>query len=214
MKRLAIFDFDGTLFDTLDDVVICFNKALETNGFPTLTREEYLGIVGGNIDEMVSLLLKDNNTAENIELIKESYRKIYGKSQKENSRPFPQIRDVLFELQEKDILLAINSNRKNDSIKYFIGLHFPEIDFAAVEGHNPAYPSKPRPCGVKKIRRKLKIPKEETIYIGDSSTDIKTAKNGEIDCLLVSWGYAGREDFENGYPLEVIDNPSQILKYF
>lgn len=62
MKKLAIFDFDGTLFNSINDVIICFNKALSINNFPTLSYDEYLGILGGNIDDLVSLSLKDNNT--------------------------------------------------------------------------------------------------------------------------------------------------------
>ena len=80
MKRLAIFDFDGTLFDSVWDVVICFNRALEIHGFPTLTHEEYLDRLGGNIDEIVSLVLKDKNTAENMELVKTTYAKMYSDS--------------------------------------------------------------------------------------------------------------------------------------
>ena len=214
MKRFAIFDFDGTLFDSIDDVVICLNEALSKHGFPTLTHDEYVKRLGGNIDEIVSLVLKDKNTAENIELVKDAYWEIYGASPKENTLPFDDVKEVLVELQEKGVLLAIHSNRGPDSIKHFINKYWPDIDFAAIEGHNPAYPSKPRPCAVKRMRRKFKVTKDEQIYIGDSSTDIETAKNAEIDCLIVKWGYGFQEDYENDYPLEIIEEASQILKYF
>ena len=118
MKRLAIFDFDGTIFNSVDDVFICFNKALELNDFPTWDYEEFFDILGGNIDEMVSLILRDRNTPENIDLIKEEYARFYNESLKENSLPFPGVHEVMRELQERGILIAINSNRKNDSIEY------------------------------------------------------------------------------------------------
>ena len=95
MKRLAIFDFDGTLFDSVHDVIICFNKALSMNGFPTLTREEYIERLGGNIDEIVSLILKDKNSKENIELIKKDYQKLYDESNKDNTLPFPNSLEVV-----------------------------------------------------------------------------------------------------------------------
>ena len=98
MKRLAIFDFDGTLFDSVHDVIICFNKALSMNGFPTLTREEYIERLGGNIDEIVSLILKDKNSKENIELIKKDYQKLYDESNKDNTLPFQNSLEVLKEL--------------------------------------------------------------------------------------------------------------------
>ncbi|MBR4448398.1 HAD family hydrolase [Methanobrevibacter sp.] len=214
MKRFAIFDFDGTLFDSIDDVRICLNEALSRHGFPTLTHDEYVKRLGGNIDEIVSLVLKDKNTAENIEMVKETYWEIYGASPKENTLPFDGVKDVLLELQSRNISLAIHSNRGTDSIRHFIDKHWPDIDFAAIEGHNPAYPSKPSPCAVKRMGRKFKVTKDEQIYIGDSSTDIETAKNAEIDCLIVKWGYGFQEDYENEYPLEIIEDASQILKYF
>lgn len=214
MKKLAIFDFDGTIFNSITDVIICFNKALSVNGFPTLTYEEYIEILGGNIDELVSLSLKDKNTPENMELVKNTYDEIYGTSNRENSLPFDGMHEVLLELQKKGILLAINSNRKNDSIKMFIGKYYPDIDFKAIEGHNPAYPSKPRPCGVKKMLHKLKVSKDDAIYIGDSSTDIKTAKNAEIDCVIVKWGYGDPEDYVDEYILDAIEKPSDIFNFF
>ena len=214
MKRLAIFDFDGTIFNSVDDVFICFNKALELNDFATWDYEAFFDILGGNIDEMVSLILRDRNTPENIDLIKEEYARFYNESLKENSLPFPGVHEVMRELQERGILIAINSNRKNDSIEYFVDKYFSDIDFAVIEGHNPAYPSKPRPCGIKKMRKKLDVSKDECLYIGDSSTDIKTARNAEIECIIVKWGYGNNDVLKSDYIMGTVETPSEILKYF
>ena len=211
MKKLAIFDFDGTLFDSIDDVVICFNKALEINNFPTLSKDEYIHILGGNINQAVSLILKDKNTQENIDLIIGEYEKIYSESDKENTHPFPNVHEVLKVLEENGILLTINSNRKTESIEYYVDKFFNDIDFKMIKGHDFSNPSKPMACGVKKIMHKLKVPKEETVFIGDSMTDIKTAINGEIDCVLVSWGYGEKEAFKSDYPIKVIDDMNELL---
>lgn len=214
MKKLAIFDFDGTIFNSVDDVIICFSRALEHHDFPPLTYEEYFGVLGGNIDEMVSLILRDLNTPENIELIKQSYSKFYDESPKENSLPFEGIPDVLRTLQDRGILIAINSNRKNDSITYFTDKYLEDVDFAAIEGHRPPYPSKPNPDGVEAIMEKFNISKDEALYIGDSKTDIKTAQNAGIDCIIVKWGYGNENDLENDYILGVAESPSEIINYF
>lgn len=214
MKKLAIFDFDGTMFNSIDDVIICFNKALTLHGFPTLTYDEYLDVLGGNIDEVVAMILKDGNTPENIKLIKDSYGKLYSESEKENSKPFPDIHRVLKSLQEAGIVIAVNSNRKNDSLNYFIEKDFSDIDFAAIEGHNPAHPSKPDPFAVNRIMKKANVSKEESLYIGDSSTDIKTARNAGIECIIVKWGYGNRNDWENDYISGSVESPSEILNYF
>ena len=212
MKKLAIFDFDGTLFDSVWDVVICFNRTLEIHGFPTLTHEEYLDRLGGNIDEIVSLILKDKSTAENIELVKNTYSKLYSQSPKDNTKPFAGTHEVLKALQDKGILLAINSNRTTDSIRGYVDEFFKDIDFKAIEGHDPSYPSKPSPCGVERIMGKLEVTKDETVYIGDSITDIRTSQNAEIDCILVRWGYGRKEAFESDYPLKTIDDICDLLK--
>lgn len=214
MKKLAIFDFDGTLFNSVDDVMVCFNQALTVNGFPALTYEEFVERLGGNIDEMVSLMLKDQNTSDNIEIVKRSYGKFYADCPKEKSLPFQGVNEVLRQLQDDGVLLAINSNRKNDSINMFIERYFEDIDFLAIEGHSTDYPSKPNPCGVKKIMEKLNVSGEETIYIGDSSTDIRTAQNAQIDCVIVKWGYGNQDAFESDCIMGVVESPSEILKYF
>lgn len=211
MKKLVIFDFDGTLFDSVDDVVICFNEALSMHNFPTLTKKEYLEVLGGNIDEVVSLILKDRNSKENMELIKETYGELYSNSDKRNTLPFPNSGDVLRKLQERNIFIAINSNRSTDSIKYFVNEFFSDIDFVLIEGHNPEYPSKPSPIGVENIVKKAGVSLDEAIYVGDSKTDIKTAKNAKIDCILVSWGYGSENDLKDDSVLEVIDDIDQLL---
>ena len=214
MKKLAIFDFDGTLVDSVHDVIISFSKALEIHNFPALTKEEYLDRLGGNIDEIVSLILKDKNSPENIEILKETYEKIYYSSQNNLTCPFPGVHDLLKSLQEKGIFLAINSNRKNDSLEIYVERFFSEINFVSIDGQIPDYPSKPSPFAVNRIMEKYNLDKKDCIYIGDSITDIRTAQNAGIDCLLVNWGYGRINAFESDYPIEVIDNTSEILKYF
>lgn len=214
MKKLAIFDFDGTLFNTVDDVIINFNKALSANGFPELTRDEYIERLGGNIDEIVSLILNDKNTPENIELIKKEYGKLYTDSKKENSKPFSNILNLLKDLERNGVLIAINSNRTTPSIKLFVEKYLSEIDFLEIEGHNLGYPSKPSPCGVNKIIKKANVSLDEAIYIGDSKTDIKTAQNAGIDCVIVKWGYGNQKDYENEYILGTVDEPYDIINYF
>lgn len=212
MKKLAIFDFDGTLVDSVWDVEICFNETLKRHGFPTLTHEEYLDRLGGNIDEIVSLILNDENTPENIELVKEAYGKLYSASPKDNTLPFPNTHELLKALQDRDILLAVNSNRTNDSLNHYLKKFYPDIKFLAIEGHNPHYPSKPSPYAVEKILNRLEIANDDAIYVGDSMTDIKTAKNAEIDCVLVSWGYGRKDAFESKYPIKTIEDAHELLE--
>ena len=214
MKKLAIFDFDGTLFDSIDDVVICFNKVLTMHGLSTMTREEYIPCLGGNIDEIVALVLGDNCASQNIDEIKDIYLKLYNESEKEHTIPFENSHEILRKLQDKNVLLAINSNRLTYSLNEFVNRYFGDIDFLAVEGHDYPHPSKPDPYGVNKIMKLADVDAGDVIYIGDSSKDIETAKNAGVDCIIVKWGYGNEKDFENEYVLDVIEDISQILNYF
>ena len=210
MKKLYIFDFDGTLFDTVHDVVICLNEALSVNNFPTLSDSEYVERLGGNINEIVSLVLKDKNTPENIELIKNTYQPLYDDSPKEKSVPCDGVNELLEYLQDNGALLAINSNRTTESIKHFTDKFLSDIDFLLIEGHNENYPSKPSPIGVNKIIDKAGVSSDEVIYIGDSITDIKTAKNAGVDCVIVTWGYGFDDAYQHEYPVSVVDEVSQL----
>lgn len=210
MKKLFIFDFDGTLFDTVDDVVECFDNILKMLGFPALTKQEYIDCLGGNINQAVSLILGENNTPENVEIVKDAYEKCYDASKKDRTHPYEGILEVLEKFQENNMLLAVNSNRKTDSIKYFTDKFFKDIDFVLIEGHNVNYPSKPSPVGVNNIIRKANVELDEVLYIGDSQTDIKTAKNSKIDCVIVKWGYGNEKDWTDEYPIRVIEKVSDL----
>lgn len=214
MKKLAIFDFDGTLFNSVDDVVICFNKALKIHDLPTLSREEYFECLGGNIDEIVSLVLHENNTAENVEKVKKTYLDLYNPSPKENTLPFPNAHGCLKELQKNGVLLAVNSNRLDYSLNYFVERFFDDIDFVLIEGHKEGSPSKPSPVGVENIIEKANVCPEDAVYIGDSQTDITTAQNAGIDCIVVKWGYGNQNDYENKYILKAVEEFGEILEYF
>lgn len=214
MKRLAIFDFDGTIIDSVHDVVIHLNEALSIHGFPTLTSDEYVKYLGGNIDEIVSLVLEEKSSPENIRMVKDTYLDIYYSSDKANTLPFPKSHEILERLQDNGVVLAINSNRFNDSIQTFLDRFFRDIEFFMVMGHDFDYPSKPDPYAVNEIMRKSCVGLDETIYIGDSGTDIQTAKNAGIDCVVVRWGYGNDKDWENDYVLGCIDDFDDLIKYF
>ncbi|HII08881.1 MAG TPA: HAD family hydrolase [Methanosphaera sp.] len=211
MKKLCIFDFDGTLFDSLTDVANCFNQTFEKLGFETFDISFYIKSLGGNINEITSKILKDKNSPENVELVKKVYGEIYSKDSKENTRLFEGMLEVLEQLQEEKTILAINSNRNPESIKYFLERYANHIDFLDIQGHVYTKPSKPDPEGVNTIIQKAGMTREDAVYIGDSLTDIQTAKNAQIDCILVKWGYGVGDVYENEYPIAVVENKDELL---
>lgn len=199
MRRLLIFDCDGTLVDTITDVALSFNAALAANGFPEHPVEAYGGFVGGNLETIVSRLLpeKDRNE-ENVDRVKTSYRAIYGASEKENTLPFAGIRKMLSSLKEKGYLLAVNTNKAQSLTDPLLEKLFPERPFDCVVGYEETRPSKPDPFGVDLICRKCGCTREDAVYIGDGLSDINTAHNASIPCIFVTWGQGTEEDERDG----------------
>lgn len=211
MKKLCIFDFDGTLFNSLDDVADCFNATLQKLGFLDSITDDYINAVGGNIYEIIRIILGNNATEENIQKVKETYEVLYNNDPKANTKPYDGMKELLTALNEKNIILAINSNRNPDSINYFLNRYLGDIDFLDIQGHVPTNPSKPDPYGVNTIIEKAEVGLDDAIYIGDSITDIKTAENADIDCVLVDWGYGLEEVYDNSYPLKIVSSPDEIM---
>jgi len=213
MKKLCIFDYDGTLINSIEDIAISFNEALLEHGLPTKTLDEYKLAVGGNLETVVSNVLCENSTKENIEKVKKTYQKIYFEGDKPNTKPYAKIAELLSELQNRNILLGISSNKKLQPIIDLNRKFFPEIDFFDIKAYFPSKPFKPDPTEVLNMIEKAGISKEESIYIGDSGTDIKTAENADIDCVLVDWGQAKPGDFKNKYVSGIISDPFELFDY-
>lgn len=216
MKKLCIFDFDGTLVDTFTDAGIYYNKALEAYGFKTHNIEEYKYLMGGSLEEVVTRILEEKNrTEENINNVKKHYWDNYPTSSKENTKAYPGIQELLEELQKNNVKIAINTNKKQVIVDEMVKKIFPNINFVSVAGQNGKYPAKPDPEGVYQILKMCDgIEKNECIYIGDSKYDFETAQNAGIDAILVTWG-AYKKELEEYSCVKVIANiPNDILKIY
>lgn len=211
MKKLCIFDFDGTLFDTITDVVRHFNTALEQLGYKTLTLEEYKDYIGENADVIIKNLIGENATDEEINKVKTAYEESYIYDTEDTAYVYDGMIELLEELQEKGIKLAVNSNKKPPSLKRYLDKYAPQIEFVDIQGHVPTNPSKPHPYGINTIIEKSNLSKDDAVFIGDSATDLLTAKNAKIDCIMVDWGYADEEVLRDDYILKVVSTPQEIL---
>lgn len=210
MKKLFIFDFDGTLFNTIEQLVYNMNQALHLHGYPVLTLDEYKLAVGGNVNQVISNVLGSYSSPENIEKVKKTYLEIVEDYEDTLTQPFEDIEEILRYLQENNIQLAINSNRYTYSIKSYVDKFLNNINFIDIQGHEPPNPSKPDAYGINQILQKTNIDKEDVVYVGDSPTDIQTAKNAGIDCVIVTWGYADYNLFDDDYVLKTISKPYEL----
>ena len=208
--KLVIFDLDGTLLDTLDDLSAAVNHAMQQRGFPQHTRDEYRKMVGHGARNLMRQALptahKDDEAL--IDAVLADFRAYYTAHIDVHTKPFPGMQNLLTKLHQEDVMLAVASNKFQEGTEHLIKEFFPEIPFVAVLGNRPGFPLKPDPEIVEEVLRKTGLRKEDAVMIGDSPTDMKTAENGGIRGIAVSWGYRLMKDTPD---LTVVDSAEEIM---
>lgn len=194
--QLVIFDLDGTLLDTLDDLSAAVNHAMEQRGFPQHTRNEYMKMVGHGARNLMSQALpaehKDDETL--IDVVLADFRKYYNAHIDVFTKPFLGIQELIGELHRKDIKLAVASNKFQEGTEHLIKEFFPDIPFVAILGNRPGFPLKPDPEVVGEVLEKVGLFQADAVMVGDSDTDMETAANGGITGIAVGWGYRDMRD--------------------
>lgn len=213
-KRLAIFDLDGTLLNTIDDLGTATNQALEKCGFPTHSIDAYPMFVGNGINKLFERALPAGaRTEENILRIRTHFLPYYDVHNADLSRPYPGIPQLLEHLQEAGIQLAVASNKYQRATEKLIRYYFPTIRFAAIFGQREGVPVKPHPQVVEDILALIPVHKEEVIYIGDSGVDMQTALHAEVESIGVTWGFRPREELIQYSPTYIVDTAEEIENY-
>lgn len=210
---LIIFDFDGTIVDTITDVGICFNEALSSCGFPKHKLENFGRFAGGNLETIVSRLLPPEDITEgNITRVKTKYRELYLHSSKPNTKPYPGIWDMLQCLKKEGYTLAVNSNKGQMLLDDMIDKMFPPHFFSSVVGYLEDRPSKPDPTGVKMIVEQCGCRMEQAVYIGDGISDVLTAENAGIPCVFVTWGQGNEGQIPANADVTIVQTVEQLKR--
>lgn len=213
MFRLVIFDLDGTLLNTIADLAESTNHALEQNGFPIHPVEDYPFFVGNGINKLFERALPERErTEENIQAIRRVFLPYYNQHNTVYSTPYPGITDLLHQLQQRNIHLAVASNKYQEATSKLISHYFPTIHFMHVLGQREGVPPKPDPAIVKEILTKADIPAQETLYIGDSGVDMQTAIHSHVTACGVTWGFRPRTELENFHPHYIVDKAEEISR--
>lgn len=189
--KLVLFDLDGTLLDTLDDLSEAVNHALERRGFPLHTRAEYMTMVGHGVRNLVLQALPAEKQADDalVDAALADFKDYYTAHIDVHTHPYPGMQELVYRLDREGVRLAIASNKFQEGTDYLVGRFFPGIPFVAVLGNRPGYPLKPDPEIVGEALRRSGVRPEDAVLVGDSATDMKTAENGGIASIAVSWGY-------------------------
>ncbi len=211
MKKLIIFDLDGTLLNTIADLAASTNQALAHYGYPTHPLEAYRFFVGNGINKLFERALPENaRTEENILKIRSRFLPYYNVHNADLSAPYPGISNLLQLLQEKGVIIAVASNKYQEATEKLIHHYFPTIRFAAVLGQREGIPVKPDPTIVNDILESSGISKEDTLYVGDSGVDMQTARNAGVEAVGVTWGFRPVKELEAYHPQHIVHQAEEI----
>lgn len=215
MKKLVIFDLDGTLLNTYEDIAAATNFALTQYGFPTHSTEVIKSFVGNGINKLFERALPEGHKTEEMILkIRAAFIPYYNVHGADFTMPFEGIVELLYTLQRLGVKLAVASNKYEQATKALVETYFPEIEWCAVFGQREGVPTKPDPTIVEEILAVAGINnKSEVLYVGDSGVDMQTSINANIDAIGVTWGCRSRKELESFTPKAVVDTTEEILNH-
>jgi phosphoglycolate phosphatase len=212
MKQLVIFDLDGTLLNTIDDLGMATNYALEKFGYPTHPLDVYPSMVGNGVKKLIERALPSGTESEEtIEKLREVFREYYDVHCTVHTKPYPGILPLLNTLQGKGLKLAVASNKYQAAVEQLVKHYFPEINWAAIEGQKEGVPVKPDPSIVFEILSSSPTPKADVLYVGDSGVDIETARRACVQSVGVTWGFRPLTELKAHYADFIVNTPDAIL---
>lgn len=213
MKRLVIFDLDGTLLNTIEDLAHSTNHALKLNGFKEHPTEEYKFFVGNGINKLFERALPEEDRNEKTILkIRKSFLEYYDIHNCDYTKPYEGIIEMLEFLQEKGVAMAVASNKYDSATQKIIKHFFGNIDFVSVYGNIDGCPTKPDPQIVENTIKRFPCDKKEILFVGDSGVDMQTANNAGIEACGVKWGFRPVEELETFNPKYIVNSPEEIIK--
>ena len=211
MERLVIFDLDGTLLNTIADLGNAANHTLAELGLPQHTLDEYTLMVGNGMRKLIMRALPDEKAADDafVDSTLAAFLRYYADHIDIFTKPYPGIPQLINSLSTAGFKLAVASNKIQAGAEKLIEKFFPDIDFVAVMGNSPQYPLKPDAALVEYIMDKAGTNRAHTVMVGDSGTDIQTARNAGIPVIAVSWGFRPRHELTAAD--FIADDTSQVI---
>lgn len=209
--KLIIFDLDGTILNTLDDLASSCNAVLAANNFPVHTKDEVRMFVGNGIRKLIERAVPEESDEETKNKVLSDFTAYYKEHSLDKTKPYDGITELFSELKTRGIKIAVNTNKNEDVSKeicekFFSGF----VDIVA--GGNAGRPVKPDPSGVEMILKTLNIKPENTLYAGDSDVDYQTGINAGLDVVNVSWGFRDESFLREHGAEKIVHNPEELLE--
>ncbi len=206
---LAIFDLDGTILNTLDDLAAATNAALAQSGYPQRTIDEVRRFVGNGIRLLIERAVPQGTGKEDIDRVHRDFTAYYKVHCADQTKPYDGIEELINRLRAAGCRTAVVSNKADYAVQELVVQYFPGLFDYAV-GEREGISRKPSPDSVNEVLRKLEVSRERAVYIGDSDVDIETAANAGMDCLSVSWGFRDIPFLKEHKASRIVDHPEEL----
>lgn len=213
MTKLVIFDLDGTLLDTIEDLANSVNYALTQHNFPTHSIEAYRFFIGNGVNKLLERALPEEKRNDDfVSMLKVDFIKHYYAHSEESTKPYPGITELINRLYNEGFQLGVASNKVHPATVELVNRFFPEVKFVEVLGQREGYPVKPNPGILEEIIAKAGVDKTEVLYVGDSGVDVATAYNAKVPFVGVLWGFRPRKELEEVGATRFVENTEELYE--
>lgn len=209
---LVIFDLDGTILNTLDDLSDACNAALRQNGYPTHPRDKVRTFIGSGVANLMRRALPEGASDEVHAKVLQDFKAYYALHSQDKTAPYPGVIEMLRALRGAGVHVAVNSNKFDEAVGKLCQKYFGElVEFAA--GELTGVPRKPAPDGANRILQHFGVSRERAVYVGDSGVDLQTARNAGMDGAWVSWGFRHRDELGETEVLRAFDSVDALKQF-
>lgn len=212
MYKAVLFDLDGTLLNTIDDLAAAGDHTLRALGLPTHSVAEYMGFVGNGIPKLIERMVPQPADPDTVRRAARIFDEYYQQHKEDATAPYPGIPELLDTLLHRGLRLAVLSNKKHEMTAPIIRHYFGDR-FCAVQGLTDGMAAKPDPAGAERLVAALGLPKNEILYVGDSDTDMQTARNAGLTACGVLWGFRSREVLLAGGAGHLCATPAELCQF-
>lgn len=212
MFEAVIFDLDGTILNTLDDLADSANHVLCAHGYPTHSTEQYKTFVGNGIPKLIHRMLPPDVSDDIFKSILTEFQSYYGEHKNDKTAPYCGITEMLQKLKNSGLKICVLSNKQHDISVDIVKYHFGDDTFDLIRGKMEQFPAKPDPMSCNDVISVINIPKRNILYVGDSNVDMQTAANAGLTKCGVSWGFRSVEELRLAGADYIANTPYDILK--
>lgn len=213
MIKLAAFDLDGTVADTLADLAHAVNHALAEQGLPTYPVDDYRHFVGNGVDNLIRTTMADAYSPEGAAQVKAAFQRYYAAHCKDYTKPYEGMARLLKQLTDDGVITAVVSNKPDQFVPEILAALYPDHRFVYAWGQQADIPRKPDPAALDRLISLCGVDKSEVLYVGDSNVDVYFAHNAGVRVCGVSWGFRGAEELRTAGADVIVDTADELYAF-